>query len=123
MSDDRCPHCQTPYIGDLDENGNPFCDCEGSRIADLQAEIERLREAQRWIPVGERLPEDPTSDDDDTFICLIRGISFYGDVYLVTKVLRFYGEKFYSIGHFSTDWTDQVVAWMPLPEPPQQAEG
>ena len=43
MSDDRCPYCQAPYKGDLDENGKPFCDCEGSRIAELQAEIERLR--------------------------------------------------------------------------------
>ena len=43
MSDDRCPHCQTPYGGDLDENGKPFCDCDGSRIAELEAEIARLR--------------------------------------------------------------------------------
>ena len=43
MSDDRCPYCQTPYKGDLDENGKLFCECDGSRVAELEAEIDRLR--------------------------------------------------------------------------------
>ena len=43
MDNERCPYCQTPYSSDLDENGNPFCDCDGSRIAELEAEIARLR--------------------------------------------------------------------------------
>ena len=53
MDNERCPYCQTPYSSDLDENGNPFCDCDGSRIAELEAEIARLREAleaeRNWI--------------------------------------------------------------------------
>ena len=49
MSDDRCPYCQTPYKGDLDENGKLFCECDGSRVAELEAEIERLREALKEI--------------------------------------------------------------------------
>ena len=49
MDNERCPYCQTPYSGDLDENGKPFCDCEESLIVELQAEIERLREALEEI--------------------------------------------------------------------------
>ena len=49
MSDDRCPYCQTPHKGDLDENGKLFCECDGSRVAELEAEIDRLREALKEI--------------------------------------------------------------------------
>ena len=110
MDNERCPYCQTPYSSDLDENGKPFCDCEGSRIAELEAEIARLREAQRWIPVS-----DSKSLNDL-------------DLYLVTD-----GE-IVSVGFYTAKWGTwtspddlrlpfNVTHWMPLPEPPQEAEG
>ena len=79
-------------------------------VQTLQAEIERLREAQRWIPVS-----DSKSLNDL-------------DLYLVTD-----GE-IVSVGFYTTKWGTwtsaddlllpfNVTHWMPLPEPPQEAEG
>ena len=66
------------------------------RIAQLEAENAKLREEQRWIPVGERLPEEDQSvlarHKDGSSICF-----------------RYYEpyKNFQSITH-----------WMPLPEAP-----
>lgn len=76
----------------------------------LTNEIARLREAQRWIPVG-----DSKSLNDL-------------DLYLVTD-----GE-IVSVGFYTTKWGTwtsaddlllpfNVTHWMPLPQPPQEAEG
>jgi len=49
-----CPIC---------DNKPANCDCTAKEreqfdeIASLQAEIARLREERRWVPVGERLPK------------------------------------------------------------------
>ena len=49
-----CPIC---------DNKPANCDCTAKEreqfdeIHELQAEIARLREERRWVPVGERLPE------------------------------------------------------------------
>jgi len=98
MDNERCPYCQTPYSSDLDENGNPFCDCEGSRIAELEAEIARLREAQRWIPVGERLPEEYGAY-----------IGWNGEMYIG-----------FTFGDWSTQCPEGVTHWKMLPQTPQE---
>jgi hypothetical protein len=74
-----------------------------ARIAELEAENARLREAQRWIPVGERLPEN-------FGLYLV----FYGDD-------DCYGAEHGqhpSLGEFS----ERVTHWMPLPPPPHHQE-
>ena len=106
MSDDRCPYCQAPYKGDLDENGKLFCECDGSRVAELEAEIDRLREAQRWIPVGERLPED--FDD----VLVIVGTKYRHIMYRQSGCWWKHG--------WPQDGAD-VTHWMPLPEPLHEA--
>lgn len=56
-----------------------------------------------WIPVSERLPEPRTN-------CLIT--TTYGDVELVC-----FTGKVWWLGEDQSDyWTEQVLAWMPLPE-------
>ena len=71
------------------------------------AEVTEEREAHRWIPVEERLPDK-------------RGR------YLVTAESA--GYRFCMLGHYNgPDWTEErsdqrFIAWMPLPEPYRQAK-
>lgn len=44
---------QRKYLRDIAD----FMDAQDNKIAQLEAELAELREAARWIPVGERLPE------------------------------------------------------------------
>jgi len=99
-------------VGPEDEDGEKAIEFWNARPLEdaLQAEIARLREAQRWIPVG-----DSKSLNDL-------------DLYLVTD-----GE-IVSVGFYTTKWGTwtsaddlllpfNVTHWMPLPQPPQEAEG
>lgn len=71
----------------------------GSQLEKLLAEVGRLREAQRWIPVEERLPNHP-------FAVIICGPGYVSiDSYINGK------------------WRDQfseITHWMERPEPPAQ---
>lgn len=76
----------------------------------LRAENEQLREAARWIPVTERLPQ-------------ISGI------YQVYRVLNQYAIPFgymYWDGHnrmWGSSWEGaQITHWRPLPDLPQEGE-
>lgn len=103
------------------------CDCteserrQHSEIEDLEEEIERLRAERRWIPVGERLPDiDPESmllvcvqcEDGSRSVDVARwrldadGRPSWGDICGSNQTI--YG------------WSNLVVvAWMPMPEPPE----
>ena len=76
------------------------------RIEELESENARLKDAQRWIPVSERLPDNWKS------VLTI-------DISKSTRdmVTAFYNpETSLWSTHFSCDlW---VTHWMPLPEPP-----
>ena len=108
--------------------------------ADLAArdkEIERLQEAQRWIPVTERLPEP------GQYVLLLHNyhamIGEHGEYESIT--VGYYHKPadrrakpyFYYVG--VSDYGDMVRAssmcpgsefithWMPLPEPPESRRG
>lgn len=53
-----CKHCGSFLDnGDLDENGRPYCDCEGAHIERLEAENEKLQQILWDIKeVCERIP-------------------------------------------------------------------
>jgi hypothetical protein len=76
-------------------------------------ELRKAREAQRWIPVTEKLP-------DRTMQCVCRYV--YGD----DVVFPFYQALWYFIDsnkpHFQHEghMRLRVTHWMPLPEPPKE---
>lgn len=74
----------------------------------LQSEIERLREAQRWIPVEERLPDN----EQDVFIWCDR---CGGDRDVGWWSLK---NKVWVVNGFTLCYN--VTHWMPLPEPPKE---
>ena len=98
VRDDECPLCGCVFRA-ATWNRRPLEDA-------LQAEIERLREAQRWIPVGERLPED--FDD----VLVIVGTKYRHIMYRQSGCWWKHG--------WPQDGAD-VTHWMPLPEPLHEA--
>lgn len=49
----RCPYCNTPYSGELDENGDPYCDCDDGR---LERNLNRLDGLVMYISSMRSLP-------------------------------------------------------------------
>jgi len=72
------------------------------------AEIARLREERRWIPVGERLPEDNVA-----VLCWVDGCG-------AEMVWREKGQWFLSFAWYPI--SDSTYAhWQPLPPGPEEA--
>lgn len=64
-------------------------------------------EQTKWIPVGERLPEE-----QDCYLVTTKWKGSYsGDVYIETN-MAVYRER-----QKEWDCADDVIAWMPLPKP------
>ena len=87
-------------------NTRPIEDALTARIAELEAE-------RRWIPVGERLPEEFTpvltfSKDNDKPVTAILAAGFWWS-------------NVDDAGFWSSnvDWALNVTHWMPLPQPPE----
>lgn len=83
---------------------------QNAHIAALQQEIETLRgQLPRWIPVEERLPEDPVKK------VLVFVPHTHGDI---VDAGRYLGAD----GWVLEGWhltQNAVTHWMPLPEPPE----
>jgi hypothetical protein len=95
----ECPHCHQPYEYD-----------EGLKITLNDAQLALLRNPPRWIPVGERLPEDNV----DVLVrrktdCGMRSVAAY----------RSSGRDCWTItdGDYSEFYDHSVTHWMPLPGP------
>lgn len=78
---------------------------QGEQIADLQNELRKTREAQRWIPVTERLPKHM-----GRYICNVRSFAFPGTFY----------QKEVVFDHGEWMGLNDITHWMPLPEPPKE---
>lgn len=99
--------------------------------AEAEAERDALREKQRWIPVTERLP-----DERDAVIILLKdGQVFRGEIRKRIALPEWW--YFYDASDTDMDmlgvmyplfddglWLHEnpVVAWMPLPEAPEEGE-
>ena len=89
------------WIGYLDED----------MIERIKIGIKRLPSAQQWIPCSERLPEDDTL----MLVNYIYSRPDAGDIWIgwheMENVWYIDGEA------HSSEFGNEVIAWMPLPEP------
>jgi hypothetical protein len=110
-----CPFCGEEYCLQYDQHGDVYVSCldksNGNNwntrpIEDaLNARIAELEEAQRWIPVSERMP-----DNWESVLTIDISKSTRGPV-----TAFFNPETSLWSAHFGDLW---VTHWMPLPEPP-----
>lgn len=101
-----CEEC--PLYG---QTGVNHC-CEDA----LQMAITALQNQPVWIPVSERLPEEPEENEIfDNKPLELYLVSIKGDPY---PFRAFWNGKFFTNG-----WQKcEVTAWMPLPEPYKESE-
>lgn len=91
-------------------------------MADLREKLKRYEDAEergafgKWIPVSERLPEEPKENEIfDSKPLELYLVSIKGDSY---PFRVFWNGKFFTNGWQKCD----VTAWMPLPEPYRESE-
>jgi hypothetical protein len=85
------------------------------------AELAALREAARWIPVGERLPEKDYVDVGDEVLVMLD----YPYERVTSTKFRRYDDgdfDFFQGGYGSpmVRWTKHVTHWRPLPAAPEE---
>ena len=91
------------------------CASEHQQLAEWLTELQERREADRWIPVSERLPDDMQK------VLIWFEYYRYGDFNCMYQT---YGFGYVCDGKWSpfingeTGWQDyNIIAWKPLPEP------
>ena len=82
--------------------------------------IEKIKQegymVQKWIPCSERLPEE-----SGTYLVWFEYYKYgdYDGLYATHGIGSFYHGRWVFINH-ETGWESlKVIAWMPLPEPPE----
>lgn len=105
---DRPPHRDgCTFHSDCPSEAETF-----DEVSALRAEVARLREERRWIPVGERLPEV----DSEVLVAW----SYEEDKeQVVSQAWRNHLGKFVSLEDIEFFG---VTHWMPLPAPPKGGE-
>lgn len=83
-------------------------------VTELFLSLPSAQSEQRWIPCSERLPEN-----DDSVLAT----TAWGDVTIAERVYPPINDTCWFIHDGNTNATiDDVVAWMPLPEPYTEGE-
>lgn len=85
---------------------------DGDNAETLLKAVEETENKIRWIPVGDRLPEEPEPETDleylPEYIVMIRGAQ-------LPTVLSYEGKGRW--WHAGDDAYYPIVAWIPMPEP------
>ena len=85
----------------VEMGGDDFCEM-GVHIDDIEAVVNAIPSADRWIPCSERLPRD------------WEHVLVYTDITYTTPIfVDWYVDE---VGSWANEG-DSVIAWMPLPEP------
>lgn len=82
-----------------------------------QIVIEALQQEPKWIPVTERLPKAGEYVGDVAKYYLVQ--NEYGDMLVARYTHSEYWEQIYQL----KPCADEIVAWMPLPEPYEESDG
>lgn len=104
-----CAECAMgQHVCDILNTYNKLNDFGKSQCWKLLKELKRERQKHRWIPVAERLPEP-----GEKVMAYIK--HNWGDD----------GWRAYRVYEYTDHWAGmgnlcEVIAWMPLPEPPTQ---
>lgn len=86
-------------------HGMDYCD----DILEMIESQPTIQPGQRWIPCSERLPEDDE---------IVLATTAWGDVTIAERIYPPIDDTCWFINDGNTNATiDDVVAWMPLPEP------
>ena len=88
-----------------------------SELERVTAERDALKEASRWIPVSERLPEIESTEVWGMYLCKLNR---YGEIKIAA--LWFLGGSWYSDYSIGSRYDDFVIAWRQLPEVPESEE-
>jgi hypothetical protein len=103
----------------------PDCGCElepmttenealKAENAILRARIKELEQAQAWIPVDERLPDDTSATSPVLVFGRYVNKNIYPWAYWTAYLID--GEWHNDVDHFCIE---EVTHWMPLPQPPE----
>ena len=126
--DDACENCK---VGEIQDRREYIEFAAANVIERLTAENAALREKQQWIPVTERLPDER----DAVIIILKDGQVFRGEIRERIALPEWW--YFYDASDTDMDmlgvmyplfddglWLHEnpVVAWMPLPEAPEEGD-
>ena len=84
-----------------------------TKVVGLNAENQRLREGQRWIPVSEKLP-----DSTGEYMVSVLDIDHYPDVGIALYTDETYADES-GTWNINDGW---VTHWRPLSDPPQEGE-
>jgi hypothetical protein len=82
-------------------------------LTDAVAEIKRLRNERRWIPVSERLPETPSGEWEIHGVCVLAWSLLNGHDTAWFERDKEYGNR------WSWECVSDPTHWMPLPESPE----
>ena len=112
-----CPCCevlQPPHEGDCTFHADAPGDAATfDEVSALRAEIARLREERRWVPVGERLPKD-----NDLVLTVGKG----GWIVIGDMTKSCGWQSIHCDNETGEPWISDpgdVTHWMPLPPGPE----
>ena len=117
MTREEAIFCEKSYMGetnctDCKYYGTDTCmSRESHRMA-----VKALEQEPRWIPVSERLPKAGEYVGNVEKYYLVQ--NEYGDMLVASYTHSGYWEQIYQL----KPYTDEIVAWMPLPKAYSEVE-
>ena len=119
------PDLSSPEVDcrtDLVNISADLIEAQAKRIGELEAELLKLREENRWIPVGERLPELDSEDFIHETVPVVEVLVMIGGA---TKpaTLFFNGDTFFDLKEDGEFIPYRVTHWKPMPKGPEVGHG